>query len=110
VLELVMLGALASWGAQAGGSTAGDVLLAIAAPLAAAVVWARYAAPRSPRRLPRARRVVLESCLFAVAAVALAGAGAPLLAAVFALLVAVDTALLLRWEARERTDPGARGD
>ena len=104
-----MLGALAYWGAQAGGSTVGDVLLAIAAPLAAAAVWGRYAAPRSPHRLPRARRVVLESCVFAVAAVALAGVGAPLLAAVFAVLVAVDTALLLRWEAQERTGQDARG-
>ena len=79
-----MLAALAYWGAQAGGSTAGDVVLAIAAPLVAAAVWGRYAAPRSPRRLPRARRVALESSVFAVAAVALAAAGAPLLAAVFA--------------------------
>ena len=84
-------------------------MLAIAAPLAAAAVWGRYAAPRSPRRLPRARRVVLESCVFAVAAVALAAAGAPLLAAVFAALVALDTVLLLRWESQERTGPGAQG-
>ena len=109
VLELCLFGALAYWGAQAGGSTAVDVLLALAAPLAAAVVWGRYAAPRSPRRLPRGRRVALESCLFAVAAVALAAAGAPVLAAVLAVLVAIDTALLLRWESAGRTGPGARG-
>ena len=107
-LELGMLAALAYWGAQAGGSTAVDVLLAVAAPLAAAVVWGLYAAPRSPRRLAHGPRVVLESCVFAVAAVALAGAGAPLLGAVLAALVAVDTALLLRWESQERTGPGAR--
>jgi hypothetical protein len=109
VLELCMLAALAYWGAQAGGSTVGDVVLAIAAPLAAAAVWGRYAAPRSARRLPRARRVALELCVFAIAAVALAAAGAPLLAAIFAALVALDTALVLRWEPQERTDPGARG-
>jgi hypothetical protein len=79
VLELCTLAALAYWGAQAGGSTVGDVVLAIAAPLAAAAVWGRYAAPRSARRLPRARRVAL------------------------------DTTLVLRWEPQERTDPGARG-
>ena len=72
-LELCMLAALAYWGAQAGGSTAVDVLLA-------------------------------------VAAVALVAAGAPVLAAVFAALVALDSALLLRWEAQERTGPGARAD
>ena len=80
VLELCMLAALAYWGAQAGGSTAGDVALGVGAPLVAAVVWGVYAAPRSARRLPRARRVAL------------------------------DTALLLRWEAPERTGPGARAD
>ena len=109
VLELCMLAALAYWGAQAGGSTAADVVLAIAAPLLAAAVWGRYAAPRSPRRLPRARRVALESGVFAVAAVGLAAAGAPLLAAVFAAAVALDTLALLRWESQVRTDPGARG-
>jgi hypothetical protein len=110
VLELCMLGALAYWGARAGGSTVGDVVLAIAAPVAAACVWGRYAAPRSPRRLPRARRVALESCIFAIAAVALAAAGAPLAAAIFAAAVALDTLLLLRWEPPERTGPGAPGD
>ena len=109
VLELGMLAALAYWGAQAGGSAAVDVLLAVAAPLAAAVVWGLYAAPRSPRRLALGPRVVLESCVFAVAAVALAVAGAPVLAAIFAVLVAVDTALLVSSEAQERTGPGARG-
>ena len=109
VLELCMLAALAYWGSQAGGSTAGDVVLAIATPLVAAAVWGRYAAPRSPRRLPRGRRVALESSVFAVAAAALAAAGAPLLAAVFAALVALDTVLLLRWESEERTGLGARG-
>jgi hypothetical protein len=112
-LELCMLAALAYWGAQAGGSTALDVLLALAAPLAAAAVWGRYAAPRAPRasrRLAPGPRVVLESCVFAVAAVALVAAGAPVLAAVFAALVALDSALLLRWEAQERTGRGARAD
>jgi hypothetical protein len=109
VLELCMLAALAYWGAQAGGSTFGDVALAVGAPLAAAVVWGLYAAPRSARRLPRARRVALELCVFAVAAVALAAAGAVLLAAVFAVVVALDTVLLLRWESEERTGLGAPG-
>jgi uncharacterized protein DUF2568 len=109
-LELCMLAALAYWGAQAGGSTALDVLLALAAPLAAAAVWGRYAAPRASRRLAPGPRVVLESCVFAVAAVALVAAGAPVLAAVFAALVALDSALLLRWEAQERTGRGARAD
>ena len=98
------------WGAQAGGSVVGDVALGIGASLAAAVVWGLYAAPRAARRLPRARRVALESCVFAVAAFALAAAGAPLLAALFAAVVALDTVLTLRWEAEERIGLGAPGD
>jgi hypothetical protein len=94
VLELCMLAALAAWGVQAGGSTAGDVLLAVAAPLAVAVLWGLFAAPRSPRRLGRVPRLVLELGLFALAAVALAAAGAPVLAVVFAGVVVVNAALL----------------
>jgi hypothetical protein len=40
-------------------------------------------------------KFVLELCVFAVAAVALAAAGAPLLALVFAAVVALNTALLV---------------
>jgi Protein of unknown function (DUF2568) len=94
LLELCMLAALAYWGAQAAGSTAGDVLLAVAAPLAAAVVWGAFAAPRAPRRLQRGPRLALELGVFAVAAVALAAAGATVLAVVFAGAVVVNAALL----------------
>jgi len=94
VLELCMLAALAAWGAQAGGSTAGDVLLAVVAPLVAAGLWGAFAAPRARRRLPRGPRVALELGIFAVAAVALAAAGAATLAVVFAALAAINAALL----------------
>jgi Protein of unknown function (DUF2568) len=95
VLELCMLAALAYWGAQAGSSTLGDVVLAIAAPLAAAAVWGIYAAPKARHRLALVPRLVLELCVFAVAAVALAAAGAPVLALVFVAVVALNTALLV---------------
>jgi hypothetical protein len=101
VLELCMLAALAAWGAQAGGSTAGDVLLAVAAPLAAAVVWGIYAAPQARRRLARAPRIALELAVFAIAAVALVAAGAHVLGAVFAAVVVVNTALLVAWDDQE---------
>jgi hypothetical protein len=60
-------------------------------------VWGTYAAPKAPRRLRRSRRMALELCIFAVAAVALAAAGKPVLAAVFATLVVVHAALLVAW-------------
>jgi hypothetical protein len=94
LLELCMLAAFAYWGAHTTDSTAAHILLAAAAPLAAATVWAIWCAPRSNRRLPPSRRVPLELALFALAALALAAAGATTLAIVFAAVTAINTALL----------------
>lgn len=71
------------------------MLLGIGAPLAAAVVWGLWAAPRSPRRLHGAARLALESTVFIVAALALLAAGAPVLALLLVVLVVLDTAALL---------------
>ena len=60
------------------------------------------------RHATLALKFVLELCM--LAAVALAAAGAPLLAALFAAVVALDTVLTLRWEAEERIGLGAPGD
>jgi hypothetical protein len=94
LLELCMLAAFAYWGANATESSAANILLAIATPLAAATVWAVWCAPRSQRRLPPSRRVPLELTLFALAAVALAAAGAATVAIVFAAVTALNTLLL----------------
>jgi hypothetical protein len=65
-LELVAAGALAAWGATAG-SGVWAVVLAIAAPLVVAILWA----PLAPRRLPLRPRVPFELTSFAPAALAL---------------------------------------
>ena len=95
VLELCALAALAYWGATTGPLVV-NVLLGIGAPLIAASVWGRWAAPRSPRRLTGSARLALESTVFAAATLALVLAGAPVLAAAFAAVVALDT-IALRW-------------
>lgn len=100
-LELAALAAFAVWGANVG-SGAVSVILAIATPLAAAGLWGTLAAPRASRRLPTRARIPFELGFFALAAVALLGAGAPVAAAVLAGLVVLSTALLSRfdqWEA-----------
>jgi hypothetical protein len=94
LLELCMLAAFAYWGATTGGSTAVNVLLATAAPVAAAAVWGIWCAPRSDHRLPPRRRIPLELLLFALAAAALAAAGATTLAVIFAVAAAANTLLL----------------
>jgi hypothetical protein len=95
LLELCLLVALAYWGAKTGGSAAVSLILSIAAPVAAVVIWGAFIAPRSERRLPRLPRLALELALFAAASFALADAGKPTLATIMIAAVALNTALLL---------------
>jgi hypothetical protein len=95
-LELAALAAFAYWGATvASGALA--VILAVVLPTAMAVLWGRFAAPRAARRLPLAPRVVFEMSVFGLAAVALAAAGSPILAAALAVTTVANAALLTAW-------------
>jgi hypothetical protein len=75
LLELAMLGGLAWWGATVHGGVAVRVLLALAAPLAAAVVWGLFAAPRARVRLPLAGVLAVKAVVFGVTALAVYAAG-----------------------------------
>lgn len=88
LLELCALAALAYWGSQTG-STAVSIVLAIAAPLAMAVIWGLLVAPKATRQLQGLRRLALEIVLFGAAAAGLAVAGQWLLAAIFAAAVVI---------------------
>ena len=88
LLELCMLAAFAVWGATV------NVALAIAAPIAAAVMWGLWMAPKSERRLPERRRIALEVALFGLATAALADAGHTVAAIAFGAVAAVDTTLV----------------
>lgn len=101
LLELAALAALAYWGSQATGSTGFNVLLAIAAPGIAAAFWGLLLAPKASRRLDEPARGIGEFAVFALAAVALAGAGAQVLALAFFALALVNGAWL-------RVSPGSR--
>jgi hypothetical protein len=94
VLELCMLAAFAYWGSQATHSTPANVALAIATPVAAAVIWGIWLAPRSDRRLPERRRLPLEIVLFGLATAALAATGQAPLAIAFGAAAAINTALV----------------
>jgi hypothetical protein len=96
LIELAAFAAFAYWGATV------SIVLAIAAPAVAIVLWGVFAAPRSERRLPMPARIGFESAVFVLAVVALLVAGALLAGLVLAALVALSTALLTRfdqWEA-----------
>jgi hypothetical protein len=74
--ELGALAALAVWGWTVGDSTGWRVLLAVAAPAVAAVLWGVFAAPRAPVRVP-AITLLVKLAVFGGAVLALFAAGHP---------------------------------
>jgi hypothetical protein len=86
---LLELAAFATWGADVG-SGAFAVVLAVAAPLVAVLLWGRFAAPRSAHRLPIGSRIPFELGVFLLATLALLAAGHAAAAIVFAALVALN--------------------
>ena len=97
LLELAALVALAVWGVHAGHSALADLVLGVGAPLVAAVIWGVYAAPKSSRRLHGPALVVVELAVLGAGAAALAAAGHEALAAIFAVAIVVNAALLPAW-------------
>ena len=95
LLELAMLGALAYWGFQTGGSLVVQLLLGIGAPLLAILIWGRFMAPRSETRLTGLPYIAVKSILFGLAAIALASAGQVTWAIVFAVVAVVNQVLLI---------------
>ena len=93
LLELAMLAALAWAGWQV------NVVLAVAAPVAAAGVWGLSVAPKARYPLPPLQRLAVEAVLFGSAIVGLAFAGHPWLALAFAVVLVADEAVVL-WDAR----------
>jgi hypothetical protein len=89
LLELAAFAAFAIWGADVG-SDAFAVVLAIATPLVAVLLWGRFAAPRSAHRLPLSARVPFELGVFLLAALALLTAGHTIAAIIFAALFALN--------------------
>jgi hypothetical protein len=90
--ELAMLAALGYWGFTVADGI-GAWVLGLGAPLAAAVVWGAWVAPKARWPVPIQTRVVIELVLFGAAAGALAVAGQPMLAVVLG-VAALATSLL----------------
>ena len=98
VLELAALAALAYWGFHTATSPSGDVILGLGAPLAAAVVWGVWAAPKSDKkRLTGWRLTTVQLAVLGSGAVALVAAGQPALGAGMAALILVNAVLLHAW-------------
>jgi len=81
--ELAALAAFAVWGWSVEGSTGWRLLLAVAAPAAAAVVWGVFAAPRARVQVP-ALALLVKVLVFGAAVLALLAMDHPWLAIVLA--------------------------
>ena len=73
-LEIASLAGLAVWGWRTG-PTGVNVVLAIAAPLAAAALWGAFVAPKAPRHPRDPWRLLLEATVFGAGTLAFAAAG-----------------------------------
>jgi len=93
LLELCLFAALAYWGTQTGDGVV-SVLLSIGAPVLAAVVWGSFVSVKAPMRLKGFWWFAIQALLFGAAVAALASLGHPVLAALFALAVGVNLAVL----------------
>ncbi|MFD6418948.1 YrdB family protein [Streptomyces sp. NPDC060194] len=93
VLELIAFAALARWGWASVDATALALLLAVAAPGAAIVLWGAFAAPRARVPLPLAGVLAVKAVVFGAAALALLAVGRPAWALGFAVVVTVNTLL-----------------
>jgi hypothetical protein len=95
LLELCLLAALAYVGLQV------NVVLAVVAPVAAALVWGLFVAPKARYPLPTALWIAVQVVLFGVAAIGLIVAGSVVLGIVFAVAVVANLALVLFWHQRD---------
>lgn len=93
IVELAMLAALAWWGATVHGAVVVRVLLAVAAPLAAGVVWGLFAAPRARIRMPVLGVLAVKAVVFAVTALAAYAAGLHVLAVVVGVIAFLSACL-----------------
>jgi hypothetical protein len=92
-LELGSLAALGYAGFQTDRGWLIRVLIGVAAPLAAAVVWGMLVAPAASGRLPDPWRLIPEFTVFGSAAVGLMLAGHPTAGAVFAAMTILNSFL-----------------
>lgn len=92
LLELSGLAALALWGFRVADGAL-QWVLGLGAPLVMAIAWGLFMSPKAPVRLEDPLRLLAELAIFGGACAALATAGRPQLAVIFAVAVAVHLTL-----------------
>ena len=101
LLELCLLAALAYAGLQV------NIVLAVLAPLVAAVVWGLFVSPKARFPLSRPLWVGVQVVLFGAAVVGLVASGHGVLGSIFGVAVAVNLALVLIWSETGTVTTGA---
>ncbi|MFC8624005.1 YrdB family protein [Streptomyces anulatus] len=91
LLELVAIGCLAWWGFTAVDGVLVSVLLGLGVPAAAATLWGLFAAPRARFRPPLAGVLAVKVLVLGGSAAAVYGTGHPVVAGVFAVVLALNT-------------------
>lgn len=95
VLELALLVFVAIWAASLDASGFVRLVVAIAAPVAIALIWGRWVAPKAPARLGDPERFGLEVVLFVIGGVA-AWSNWGVVWGVLFVVVAIANALVVR--------------
>ncbi|MEU2065723.1 YrdB family protein [Streptomyces anulatus] len=91
LLELVAIGCLAWWGFTAVDGVLVPVLLGLGMPAAAMTLWGLFAAPRARFRPPLAGVLAVKALVLGGSAAAVYGTGHPVVAGVFAVVLAMNT-------------------
>lgn len=94
LLELCAFAALGYWGWNVGNGVILKVMLAIGLPLAVAVIWGLFLAPRASRPLPHPAQSAVKLVIFLLAAGSLAMTGQTMLAGVFAVAAIVSAGVV----------------
>lgn len=98
ILELCVLASLGYWGFQAGNSALQKALLGIGAPLAVAIVWSLFVAPKASLLIPEPYRFILEIFIFGAAYWALTHVGKTNLALILGIAFLVNRLLMMIWK------------
>ena len=104
--ELSALAALGFWGWSVPAPGVVRVLVAVAAPVVAAVLWGLFAAPQAPVSVP-VLAVLVKVLVFGGAGLALVATGHPRLALALVVLAALSTVLSTRPVSASVTGSGA---
>jgi hypothetical protein len=96
-VELAALAALSIWGFHIGGSRPARIGLGIGLPVAGAVVWGLFAAPKAAIPIPGPAIVAVQALVLGLGVVALFASGHPRWAAVLAVVLVLNTALAWAW-------------